>query len=336
MARGGRRGRPKVLREITAKPISPPASQEAENPIDGNISRVLTISPQQLNETVPVREQSANRMRPSYAPMVDANEGTSLEFIPVTEINGIKCAKFVEEDVAQEIAYWQNAVRCCVLGVNPLIEVIDGYVRRIWTGYEIDKVLLIKKGLYLVRFNELKDAMVVAQKGVFHFDQKPFIVRTWNPEMDINIDTITSLPIWIQLHELDIKYWGLQSLSKIRSILGIPLKTDKYTKDKSMRKYARLLVEMPLEGHFPEYIENGELNYHRQHLKVNISKNRCLSKLMRKPVTRHTARHQILSNVGQGSSTPATEKLLANTFSALMEAEAVQAKEGEGEHTPNG
>ena len=68
---------------------------------------------------------------------------------------------------------------------------------------------MIKKGLYLVRFSELKDAMVVAQKGVFHFDQKPFIVKAWNPEMDMNIDTITSLPIWIQLHELDIKYWGM-------------------------------------------------------------------------------------------------------------------------------
>ena len=70
-------------------------------------------------------------------------------------------------------------------------------------------MLLFKKGLYLVRFNELKDAMVVAQKGVFHFDQKPFIVKAWNPDMEMGIDTITSLPIWIQLHELDIKYWGM-------------------------------------------------------------------------------------------------------------------------------
>ncbi|KAJ8445967.1 hypothetical protein Cgig2_001285 [Carnegiea gigantea] len=189
-----------------AEPITPPASQEAENPIDGNISRVLTISPQQLNETVPVREQFSNRMHPSYVAMVDPSEGTLLEFILVIEINGIKCAKLVEEDVAQEIAYWQNAVLCCVLGANPPIEAIDVYVRRIWIGYEIDKVLLIKNGLYLVRFKELKDAMVVAQKGVFHFDQKPFIVRAWNPEMDMNIDTITSLPIWIQFYELDIKY----------------------------------------------------------------------------------------------------------------------------------
>ena len=38
-------------------------------------------------------------------------------------------------------------------------------------------------------------------------------------------------------------------------MLGYPLKTDKYTKEKSMLRYARLLVEMPLEGQFLEYIE---------------------------------------------------------------------------------
>jgi len=47
----------------------------------------------------------------------------------------------------------------------------------------------------------------------------------------------------------------MQSLSKLGSVIGIPLKINRYTKDKSMLKYARLLVEMPLEGHFPDYID---------------------------------------------------------------------------------
>ena len=73
--------------------------------------------------------------------------------------------------------------------------------------------------------------------------------------MEINVDSISSLPIWIQLPELDVKYWGMQSLSKLGSVIGIPLKTDRYTKDKTMLTYARLLVEIPLEGHFLDYIE---------------------------------------------------------------------------------
>ncbi|KAJ8421919.1 hypothetical protein Cgig2_025305 [Carnegiea gigantea] len=73
--------------------------------------------------------------------------------------------------------------------------------------------------------------------------------------MEINIDAIASLPLSIQLPELDIKYWEMQGLSKIGSMLGFPLKTDKYTKQKSTLRYARLLVEMSLDGQFPDYIE---------------------------------------------------------------------------------
>ena len=73
--------------------------------------------------------------------------------------------------------------------------------------------------------------------------------------MEINIDAIASLTIWIQLPELDIKYWGMQSLIRVGSMLGFPMKTDKYTKEKSMLRYSGLLVEMPLEGQFPDYIE---------------------------------------------------------------------------------
>jgi len=38
-------------------------------------------------------------------------------------------------------------------------------------------------------------------------------------------------------------------------MLGIPIKTDKYTKDKTFLKYARILIEIQLEDNFLECIE---------------------------------------------------------------------------------
>jgi len=73
--------------------------------------------------------------------------------------------------------------------------------------------------------------------------------------MDLNTEVIKSLPLWVQFPNLDIKYWGLESFSKIESILGILIKTDRYTKERSTIKYARLMIEMSLEGPFPDYIE---------------------------------------------------------------------------------
>jgi len=73
--------------------------------------------------------------------------------------------------------------------------------------------------------------------------------------MDLHTETVKSLSIWFRLPKFDIRFWSSGSLSKIGSSLGIPLKTDKYTKERTVIKYARLLIDIPLKGPFPDYIE---------------------------------------------------------------------------------
>jgi len=73
--------------------------------------------------------------------------------------------------------------------------------------------------------------------------------------MDIHTEEIKSLPLWVQFPDLDVKYWGADSLSKIGSLLGIPIKTDRCTKERSMIRYARVLNDVPLDSTFPEFIE---------------------------------------------------------------------------------
>jgi len=153
------------------------------------------------------------------------------------------------------VDHWQTAVLCTVLGSNPPLGIMDRYIRKTWAQYGIDTICMVKKGLFIVRFNKLEDQLEVINKGVYYFAQKPLVVKPWNPEMEINTEEINSLPIWVQLPGLDLKYWGNVSLSKIGSYLGIPLKTDKYTRDKSMLQYARILIDIPLEGSFPEYVD---------------------------------------------------------------------------------
>ena len=50
--------------------------------------------------------------------------------------------------------------------------------------------------------------------------------------MDLHTETLKSLPLWIRLPGLDLKYWGMTSLSNIGSLIGIPMKVDQYTKTK--------------------------------------------------------------------------------------------------------
>ena len=154
-----------------------------------------------------------------------------------------------------EIHYWKSAVLCTVLGANPPFEVMKGFFNRIWANYAIDKILYVRKGVFMVGFVHLNDKIFVENKGCYFFDNEAMLVKGWIPSMDLQTETIRSLPIWVQLHGLDIKYWGMQSLSKIGSILGIHMKIDKFPKDRHVIRYARLLIEMPMEGPFPDHID---------------------------------------------------------------------------------
>ena len=93
-----------------------------------------------------------------------------------------------------------------VLGAKPPLEVIEGFIKRIWQAFEIDKICLVRRGVFLVRFTNLIDHSTVVQRGVYFFDNKPFLVKPWNEEMDINTKTLISLPVWVRFLELHIKY----------------------------------------------------------------------------------------------------------------------------------
>ena len=131
----------------------------------------------------------------TYTSLVDLEERTELHCVPTTSINGVKCAKLEKQDVSREVEYWNNAVLCSVLGANPSFEVIKVFIKRIWGSYEINKILQVRRGIFLVRFQNSKDKDRVIKKGIYHFDSNLFLVKGWNPNVDLCTETLKSLPI---------------------------------------------------------------------------------------------------------------------------------------------
>lgn len=56
------------------------------------------------------------------------------------------------DDIAHEVTFWQSSVVCFVLGANPPLLVIDGFASGIWKNLEIDKIGMVVKEVFLVRF----------------------------------------------------------------------------------------------------------------------------------------------------------------------------------------
>ncbi|KAM3304324.1 hypothetical protein P3S67_015356 [Capsicum chacoense] len=88
---------------------------------------------------------------------------------------------------------------------------------------------MMKNGIFLVRFTSEEGKDEVLYGEIYHFDNKPLIVKEWVPEMDFSKEELYSVPIWVKLPGLEFKYWSAKSLSKIDNLIGKPLMVDKNT-----------------------------------------------------------------------------------------------------------
>ncbi|XP_062103231.1 uncharacterized protein LOC133814259 [Humulus lupulus] len=164
-----------------------------------------------------------------------------------------------------EVQYWNSALVCYVLGANPPIHVIEGFLRRIWKQQNLDRVSLLTHGIFLVRFHSVEDRDRILKGGYQFFDKKPLIMKAWDPDVRFTKEDVWKVPVWVQLRNLELKYWGERSMAKIVSSLGNLIKPDQATQNRDKLQFARVLVEMDVSASFSNQIcfedEKGQLIY---------------------------------------------------------------------------
>ncbi|XP_062086251.1 uncharacterized protein LOC133792368 [Humulus lupulus] len=151
---------------------------------------------------------------------------------------------------------------CVVLGVNPPLAVFECFINRLWGKLGIERMARMNVGHTLVKFWDEATTDMVLESGVVHFDRKPVLLRPWSTDLD-KMRLIKYVPVWIRLPNLGLQYWGLKSLSALLSTIGKPMMVDKVTREKSMVKFARVLVDVEISDQVPQCInfinERGQL-----------------------------------------------------------------------------
>ncbi|XP_062073377.1 uncharacterized protein LOC133777697 [Humulus lupulus] len=158
------------------------------------------------------------------------------------------------EDIEEEINYWQSVIVCYVIGANPPLHVLERFVRRIWKHHGVDKVGTLSHGVFIVRFQNMEDRDKVINVGYIFLDKKPLIMKRWNSSDDFTKEDVKTVPIWVQLGGLDIKYWGDKALFKIVGQLGKPIQVDNITKRRERLHFPRIMVEVSITQAFPHTI----------------------------------------------------------------------------------
>lgn len=188
------------------------------------------------------------------------NHGT-----PVLHMNSVRnkkvpnenpnnCVKIDLEDIHDEIEYWNASIVGFVLGANPPLNVIEGFINRIWKDLKIDKTAMLSHGMFIVRFLSLEDRDKALNTRPF-FDRKPLIMKPWTADMDLQKGDVKNIPIWVKIHELDFKYWGDKCLPKIIDQLGMYVKADQATSNREKLQFARVLVEVDIEEELPDSLD---------------------------------------------------------------------------------
>lgn len=129
------------------------------------------------------------------------------------------------EDIKEEVDFWKFAVVCVVVGANPPTLVMEGFIRRIRGRMGEDLVAPIGKGGFVVRFIDMGGRDKAIQSH-YTFDKKRLIVKPWNIDDNMLDERIQTVPIWIQLPKLNVKYWGKNCLFKLVETIGKPVKLD--------------------------------------------------------------------------------------------------------------
>ncbi|XP_010666883.1 uncharacterized protein LOC104884000 [Beta vulgaris subsp. vulgaris] len=238
--------------------------EELEKEVERNTMESSIKTPenvvQKVNETVVLTEwlnvmksaeKPANVARLSWAQRVEDDEKPTQVNDKVNESHIVTIDS---DDIQDEVEYWTSAVVCYVLGANPPMAVMEGFFKRIWGRMGIDKIATLGKGMFIVRFNKLEDSLKVVNEGHHFFDQKPLIMKLWDPDMDVDKNMVKMVPIWVKFPGLPFKYWGEKSLFKIVGQMGKVIRMDEATKARERLSYARVMVEVSVQDKLPEII----------------------------------------------------------------------------------
>ncbi|KAL2894203.1 Major capsid protein [Bienertia sinuspersici] len=162
--------------------------------------------------------------------------------------------KIKMKDIEEKVNYWSSALVCYVPRANLPFSIINGYCNRTWSKHGLDKVPLVGRDLFLVRFHNVAQCEKVLSGDRQFFNSKPVIIKKWEANMELHKDTIKLIPIWIRFPHLELKYWGTRCLHKLGDNIRTTLKLDSLTEKKERLAFTRIMVKVTLDKELPKVV----------------------------------------------------------------------------------
>ncbi|KAL0924089.1 hypothetical protein M5K25_004894 [Dendrobium thyrsiflorum] len=149
---------------------------------------------------------------------------------------------------------WKLCLVGYSVGKRPFYEALLAAVKKTWDLKGSLQLLSLSDGFFLFRFSCAEDFDMIWSRGVWFILGRPFILQKWHPKFKPTRENLTSLPIWIKIHDLPLACWNSEGISRIASKVGIPLAADSLTSSRTRLTYARVCVLVDCEATYPDEI----------------------------------------------------------------------------------
>ena len=189
-----------------------------------------------------------------------ANNGMQLNYFPPQIVNGETMVQLEGKEVLDEEAKWKCALIAYVVGECPGYNVMNRYIKMNWSKAGQSTLYLHEEGYFIVKFQNLDDMNEILYSGPYTINNRPIILKQWSPDFDFGREFVDEIPLWVNFPKLPLNCWGVGSLSRIASAIGVPLFADECTTKQTRISYARMLIEVDVTKAIPQQITVADPN----------------------------------------------------------------------------
>ncbi|KAK9053518.1 hypothetical protein SSX86_027510 [Deinandra increscens subsp. villosa] len=221
-------------------------------------------------ETELLNQEAANAWtsygdgKPSFADKIKRTnmfDEIKIEYLkPIIAETGNRRALFNKSDLKHTAEQCSHLLCGYFIGTSMDFKVVNYQLRNLWRRYDLDEISKSNGGIYLIKFKSEQGLDEVLENGPWMVNNIPILLTKWEPGFCISKPEPSSIPIWVTAHNVPIELWSGRGISKLMSVVGIPLLMDKMTQERCLKPtgklgYVRVLVEVAADEELPKDIE---------------------------------------------------------------------------------
>lgn len=168
--------------------------------------------------------------------------------VPTSNDEGIKFCMPVQ--VVNEVqTRFENTLYGYFIGKRLAYPVVEYFVKQNWGKFGLTRIMLNAKGFFFFKFSSHKGLEDVLENGPWMIRKVPIVLKEWSIDTRLEKEELTSLPVWVKIHNVPIQVFSEDGLSIIASHVGKPVMLDAYTTNMCRESwgrssYARCLIEV--------------------------------------------------------------------------------------------